>query len=152
MQQKLAPEPFLILLNNQKQPLPARNYLKNKVFWKRIIKKSLRSFFFFSNPVPFNGQCYHKQKGSGTSHQSLFRTWNKFKKNSFFPDLLSDQVWWWNVKQILSYSKNYTCKFMQVNSWHHKLFHFHLSFWIWSVERKGKNHKNLNISRTKSAF
>ena len=46
---------------------------------------------------------------------------------------LSDQVWRCNVKQFLSYSKNYICKFMQANSWHHKLFHFHLPFWIWKV-------------------
>ena len=36
---KLAPDPFLILLNNLKQLLHARNYFKNKVFGKRIIKK-----------------------------------------------------------------------------------------------------------------
>ena len=29
---KLAPDPFLILLNNPKQPLHARNSFKNKVF------------------------------------------------------------------------------------------------------------------------
>ena len=39
MHQKLALHPVLILLNNQKQPLHARNSFKNKVFWKRIIKK-----------------------------------------------------------------------------------------------------------------
>ena len=33
----------------------------------------------------------------------------------------------------MSYSKNHICRFMQVNSWHHKLFHFHLSLWIWKV-------------------
>ena len=38
-----------------------------------------------------------------------------------------------NIKWFLSYSKNYICKFMQVNLWHHKLFHFHLPFWIWKV-------------------
>ena len=38
--QKLVPDPFLILLNNPKQPLHARNPFKNKIFWKRIIKKS----------------------------------------------------------------------------------------------------------------
>ena len=27
-----APDPFLIMLNNPKQPLHARNYFKNKVF------------------------------------------------------------------------------------------------------------------------
>ena len=30
--QKLAPDPFLILLNNPKQPLHARNSFKNKIF------------------------------------------------------------------------------------------------------------------------
>ena len=32
MHQKLAPDPFLILLNNPKQPLDARNCFKNKKF------------------------------------------------------------------------------------------------------------------------
>ena len=40
MHQKLAPDPFLILLINPKLPLDARNSSKNKVFWKSIIKKS----------------------------------------------------------------------------------------------------------------
>ena len=31
-QQKLAPDPFLNLLNNQKQLLRARSYFKNKAF------------------------------------------------------------------------------------------------------------------------
>ena len=37
--QKLAPDPFLILLIIPKHPLQARNAFKNKLFWKRIIKK-----------------------------------------------------------------------------------------------------------------
>ena len=37
--QKVAPNPFLILLNNPKLPLHARKYFKNKTFWKSIIKK-----------------------------------------------------------------------------------------------------------------
>ena len=32
------------------------------------------------NPVHFNGQSYQKQKGPGTSDQSLFRLQNKFRK------------------------------------------------------------------------
>ena len=47
----------------------------------------------------------------------------------FISCILSEQVWWCNIKQFLSYSKKYNCKFMQANSWHHKLFHFYLSFW-----------------------
>ena len=38
------------------------------------------TIFFLSNPVPFNGQIYQKQKGPGTSNQSLFRLQNKFRK------------------------------------------------------------------------
>ena len=30
--QKLAPDPFFILVNNPKQPLHASNYFKNKIF------------------------------------------------------------------------------------------------------------------------
>ena len=43
MYQKVVPDPFLMLVNNPKQPLHARNYFKNKVFWKRIIKKPLKT-------------------------------------------------------------------------------------------------------------
>ena len=32
VQQKLVPDPFLILVNNPKQPLHARNYFKNEIF------------------------------------------------------------------------------------------------------------------------
>ena len=34
------------------------------------------------NPVPFNGQSYQKQKGSGTRHLLLWRLQNKFTKIS----------------------------------------------------------------------
>ena len=52
--QKLVPDPFLILLNNPKQPLQSRNSFKNKIFWQRIIKKSLKSQVIFSSePSPF---------------------------------------------------------------------------------------------------
>ena len=37
--QKLVPDSFLMLVNNPKQPLHARNSVRNKIFWKRIIKK-----------------------------------------------------------------------------------------------------------------
>ena len=42
------------------------------------------SLFFLSNPALFNGQSYKKQKGSETSHQSLFRPRNKFRKIPLF--------------------------------------------------------------------
>ena len=41
--QKLVPDPILILVNNPKEQLYARNSFKNKIFWKRIIKNFLKS-------------------------------------------------------------------------------------------------------------
>ena len=59
------------------------------------------TLFFLSNPVLFNGQSYQKQKGSGTSDQSLFRLRNKFINISLFviydltkfDSLLSNSFW-----------------------------------------------------------
>ena len=42
--------------------------------YQKALKKL--TLFFLSNPVPFNGQSYQKQKGPGTSHQLQ----NKFRK------------------------------------------------------------------------
>ena len=69
------------------------NLLKNDIL-KRNYQKALKklTLVFLSNPVPFNGQSYQKQKGSGTSHQSLFRSQNKFRKIPLFIIILSDQV------------------------------------------------------------
>ena len=49
---------------------------------KEDYQKDLKKLklFFHLNPVPFNGQSYQKQKGPGTSDQSLFRLQNKFRK------------------------------------------------------------------------
>ena len=42
--------------------------------------KNLICFFFLLQPVPFYGQNYEKQKGPGTSYQSLFRLEDMLKK------------------------------------------------------------------------
>ena len=46
--------------------------------YQKVLKKL--ALFFISNPTPFNGQSYQKQKVPGTSDQSLFRLQNKFRK------------------------------------------------------------------------
>ena len=58
--------------------------LLEKRFLKEDYQKALKKLplFFLSNPVPFNGQSYQKQKGPGTSDQSLFRLQNKSRKMS----------------------------------------------------------------------
>ena len=80
--QRLFPDPFLTLVNNLKKPLHARNSFFKKDILKEDYQKALKKLisFFLLNPVPFNGQSYLKQKGSGTSDQSLFRLQNKFRK------------------------------------------------------------------------
>ena len=39
---------------------------------------------------------------------------------------------------------------MQANSWHHKLFHFHLFFWIWKVWKEEKLQKFEYLENEKS--
>ena len=48
MLQKLILDLFLILENNPKQPLHARNSFINQIFWKRIIKKLYKRQLYFS--------------------------------------------------------------------------------------------------------
>ena len=54
------------------------------------------TLFFLSNPVPFNGQSYQKQKGLGTSDQLLFSLQNKFRKISllviYYPTQFDDLI------------------------------------------------------------
>ena len=49
---------------------------------KEDYQKALKKVtsFFLLNPVPLNRENYQKQKGPGTSDQSLFRLQNKFRK------------------------------------------------------------------------
>ena len=62
-------------------------------YFERGLSKSLikLTLFFLLNPVLFNGESYQKQKGSGTSDQSLSKSRN-IQKNSFIRYMLSDQV------------------------------------------------------------
>ena len=49
---------------------------------KKDYQKALKklTLVFLSNPVPFNGQDCEKQKGPGTSDQSLFSLKDKIRK------------------------------------------------------------------------
>ena len=105
------------------------------------------------SPVPFNGLSYKKQKGLGTSDQSLFRLWNKFTKISSLVIYYLTKFYDVIIKRCSSYSKNYTWKFMQANSWHHKLFLLHFSFWIRRVcKGRGKITKSWISPEQKEIF
>ena len=94
--------------------------------------KKLTFFFFFWTQSLLVDKVIKNKRGPElvTRHSSGYET---SSENSFTSYTLSDQVWRCNIKWFLSYSKNYAYKFMQANSWHHKLFHFHLSFRTWKV-------------------
>ena len=53
-------------------------------YFERGLETALKkvTLVFLLNPVPFNRQNYQKQKGPGTSDQSLFKLRNKFRKIS----------------------------------------------------------------------
>ena len=72
-------------------------------------------------------------------------------ENSVIRFILSDQVWWCNVKQFLTHSKNCIWKFMQVNSWH-KSFHFYLPLPIWKVWKGREKITKIRISENEKSF
>ena len=110
------------------------------------------TLFFLPNPVPFNKQIYQKQRGPGTSDQSLFRLQNKFRKNCFISYKLSDQVWWYNIEAFKLFQKLhlqiYARQFMA--SYIIRLPLVVLS--LKSVDSKEKKYKKLNSSRKKCSF
>ena len=57
--------------------------------YQKALKKL--TLFFPLNPVPFNGQSYQKQKGSGTSDQSL-QVEKQVQRYFFIRYISSDQV------------------------------------------------------------
>ena len=109
---------------------PIKRYFSHSPMMGEVSLKKL-TLFFLSNPVSFNGQL-PKTKRAWNQWPVALQVMKQVQKHSFISYVLSDQVWWCNIKRFLSYSKNYICKFMQANLWH-KLFHFHLPFWIWTV-------------------
>ena len=126
--------------------------------YQKALKKL--SFFFFRTQSLLMDKVIKNKRGLDLVN-SLYSATKQVQKNSFIRYRLSDQVWCCNVKQFLSYSKNYICIFMQVNSWHHKLFHFHLSLWIWKVWKRRekitkiwifRERKELFIWNTKTFF
>ena len=97
MHQKLVTDPFLILVDNQKWLLHARNSFKNKIFLKENYEKALKklTLFFLLIAVPFNGQDYKKQKGPGNSDQLLFMLQHLLVMNYLTK--------FYDVKLVLSY-------------------------------------------------
>ena len=88
---KASPRPLFNFGNNPKQPLHARNLFKNKIFWKRIIKKPV-TLFLPLNPVPFNGPSSQKQKGTGTKDKVTLQITKEVQKNYFISYMFNDII------------------------------------------------------------
>ena len=153
MDQKLVPDPSLNLVNNPKQPLHARNSFKKKIFWKRIIKRPLKSqlyFFFWTQSLLMDKVIKNKRSLElVTNRTSAYeRSSEKFLYQLYiiWPSLMMLH------KAIFELFQNYICKFTQANSWHHKWFHFHLSFFIWKVWKGMENITKTWISRERNSF
>ena len=75
---KVSPRP---LYNFSKYITQNRDWMQ-EILLKENYQKPLKkvTLFFLSNPAPFNRQNYQKQKGPGTSDQSIFRLQKKFRK------------------------------------------------------------------------
>ena len=68
---KLFADPFLILVNSQKQPMHAQNSFENKIFWKTIVKN------------PFLWTRLWRAKGASINYPSLFGLQNMFRRIPF---------------------------------------------------------------------
>ena len=121
-------------------------YISNLKSQKALKKLTL---FFLSNSVPFNGQSYWKQKGSGTSHQSLFRSQNKFRKIPLFViyylTKFDDVIYssFWVIPKITSAK---LCKSI------HDIINYFIPFVPFESGKCGKEVKKFEYLKNKKSF
>ena len=101
--------------------------------------KTLKKVFLL-HPVSF-----YEQKGSGTSHQSLFKLQNIFRK---FPGQFSS----FNTKWFLNYSKNYICSFIKTISQRHNYSSFMSLLGSDKCGKKGKKIQKYDYLETEKSF
>ena len=115
---KLAPDPFIISLNDPKLPLHARNSFLNKIIWKRIIKKTLKSllYFFFRTQSLLMDRVIKNKSGLElvTTHSSDYKTSSKiflYLLYIIWPSLMMECIAVLELFQKL-YLHIYACDFM----------------------------------------
>ena len=64
------------------------------------------NFIFSAEPSPFQQTKLSKTKGAWDEWPVTTKVMKQVQKNYFISYVLSDQVWWCNIKRFLSYSKN----------------------------------------------
>ena len=118
---------------------------------KKDYEKALKNvaLVLLSNLVPFNRQSYQKQKGSETSRSLGYKTTSKiflYLLYIIWPSLMMQCKIVFELFQNL-HLQIYASQFMN-----HKLFHFHLSLWIWKVWKGRKKITKSWISRERNKF
>ena len=106
----------------------------------------ISTLFFLPNQVPFNVQSYQKQKGPGTSDQSLFRLQKKFGKTPLlviyyltkFNDVIQSSCC--VISKVTSAN---LCKAI------HDIINYSTSIFPFESRKCGEE---VNIPRTKGAF
>ena len=119
-------------------------------YFEKGLSKSLKKVFFFWTQFLLMDKVIKNK--SGLELVPSCSPGHKTSSEKSLCYILSDKVWWCNIKQFLSYSKNYICKFMHVSSWDHKLFHFHFSFWILKVQKGREKLQNFEYLENKKSF
>ena len=115
---KLAPDPFIISLNNPKQPLHARNSFLKKIIWKRIIKKILKNLLdvFFRTQSLLMDRVIKNKRGLElvTTHSSDYKTSSKtflYLLYIIWPSLMMECIAVLGLFQKL-HLQIYACQFM----------------------------------------
>ena len=142
-----------MLVNNMKQPLHERNFVENKIFWKRIFNKSSKSqqYFFIRLQSFLMHKAFKSKRDLAlmTSLSSGYETHSKtFFLIIFYLTKFDDLIWssFWVIQKL--YLQIYASQFMTSSI---IPFPFDVLNLI-SVERYKWNYKILNILRIKRAF
>ena len=113
--------PLLLLVNISKQSLHARDYFKNKIFWKSLEPWSLEkvNFFFSSEPSPISDIINHSTSICPSVPGNCGKKGKKLQKfeypendKSFLDEIKSTfhSFWraiiWWKNKKLIKNSRH----------------------------------------------
>ena len=150
---KCAPKP-----NNPKQLLHVRNSVENKIFWNRIIKKFQKSYIIlllFLTQFLLMEKTNKNKKGLElvTRHSSSYKTNSGkflYQLHIIWPVLMMKYKVVFELSQKLHLQIYASSQW--ANSWHHKLFHIYLSFWIWKVRKGRKTFQKFEYLENEKSF
>ena len=105
--------------------------------FERWLSKTYKNIYFFFRTQSLLMVKVIKNKRPGPVGLQATK---QVHKNFFLSYILSDQVWWCNTKQFLSYSNYYTCKFMKPT---HDIINYSTSICPFVSGKYGKEEEKL---------